>query len=76
MVLRYLSGTRQFGLCLTNEKGTLTGWANADWAGDTTDRKSTTGFVLQIGLSTVLWGATKQLCVTLSSTEAENVSLS
>lgn len=42
-------------------------YSNADWAGNPSDRKSTTGY-MAIG-----WSSKKQSTVTLSSTEAEYI---
>ena len=52
------------------------GSADADWARDVSTRKSTTGYLFQIGNGTVSWKTRRQSIVELSSTEAEYVSLS
>lgn len=49
---------------------------DADWAGDTDSRRSTTGFVLSFGGGIVSWASRRQQSVTLSSMEAEYVALS
>ena len=74
-VLRYLKGTQDFKLVYTrgNERP-LQGYADADWANDPTDRKSTSGFLLQVFGSTVFWSSKKQALVATSTTEAEYVS--
>ncbi|KAM4045526.1 uncharacterized protein ACNLHF_009382 [Anomaloglossus baeobatrachus] len=74
-VLRYLKETQGVNLKLSaagNLK--LTGYADADWAGDSQDRKSTSGYVFKIGESSISWSSRKQVSVALSSTEAEYVS--
>lgn len=73
--LRYLYSTADMKLTLGGA-GDLIGYADADWAGDKTDRKSNTGFVFQLGKGSISWTARKQQCVTLSSTEAEYVAIS
>ena len=51
----------------------LVGNSDSDWAGDTDDRKSTTGFVFHMGDTTFTWTSKKQPIVTLSTCEAEYV---
>lgn len=77
-VLRYLQGTKH--LCLEYRRNTdadpLVGFADADWGSDMDDRRSTSGYVFQVYGSTVSWTTRKQATISLSSTEAEYVSLS
>lgn len=76
-VLRYLKMTSQYRLRLGNKKDphSLIGFADADWAEDPTDRKSTSGYVFQFNGATISWASRKQSLVALSSTEAEFISL-
>uniref|UniRef100_A0A2N9GRB9 Integrase catalytic domain-containing protein n=1 Tax=Fagus sylvatica TaxID=28930 RepID=A0A2N9GRB9_FAGSY len=46
-------------------------YSDADWAGDPTDRRSTTGYCFLLGDSLISWRSKKQSVVTRSSTEAE-----
>ncbi len=49
-ILRYLQGTRNFGIVLGgSEEISLHGYSDADWGGDRDTRKSTTGYVFFIG---------------------------
>lgn len=77
-IIRYLAHTVDYRLKLgkKEEKFELAGYCDADWAGDTSDRKSCSGYVFRIGGATVSWASRKQGCVTLSTMEAEYVSLS
>jgi hypothetical protein len=49
-------------------------YADSDWAGGT-DRRSTSGFLIEVFGATVCWATKKQTTVALSSTEAEYVAL-
>lgn len=77
-VVRYLLATENYELKLGQQDRdlTLVGFSDADWAGDTTDRKSTSGFAYQLGGATVSWGSRKQCCVSTSTMEAEYIALS
>ena len=78
-VLRYFKGTVDYGLTYESTGSgeiLLQGYADADWAGDIATRKSTSGYVLKIGNSTVSWKSKRQNIVALSTTEAKYVSLS
>ncbi|KFD51284.1 hypothetical protein M513_07884 [Trichuris suis] len=71
-VIRYLAGSVCQKLRFSSEGNIkLTGFVDADWAGDHADRKSTSGYVFQIGHSTIAWSSKKQSVVAMSSTEAE-----
>ena len=78
-VLRYLKGTRTHGLCLGGDDkwrpGALEAWSDADWGGDLSDRRSTSGYVLKLYGSAVSWGTVKQKTVALSTAEAEYYAL-
>ena len=50
-------------------------YCDADWAGDQTDRKSTTGYVVRINNNTVSWSSRKQTTTSLSSAEAEYMAI-
>ena len=78
-VLRYLKGTKDLGIRYeagNNDNGELLGYCDADWAGDKSDRKSTTGFVFKYANGAITWRSKKQATVALSTAEAEYMSLS
>jgi transposase InsO family protein len=76
-VLRYLKGTTKHGILYSQKNsGECVGYSDADWAGDINDRKSTSGYVFQIGGAPVTWRSKKQACVALSTAEAEYIALS
>ena len=53
----------------------LTCYVDSDWAGDISDRKSVSGYIIKVFGNTITWITRKQNCVALSSTEAELVAL-
>lgn len=73
--LRYIKGTIDYRWVLNLTSSVLLGHADSDWAGSS-DRVSITGDITQIGSSTITWKGTQQKCLSISSTEAEYVSLS
>jgi Reverse transcriptase (RNA-dependent DNA polymerase) len=76
-VLRYLKGTIEHGILFNGNQGyNLVAYSDADWAGDTTDRKSTTGSLIKIADGPIYWRSTKQGGVSLSTTEAEYIAAS
>lgn len=76
-VLRYIKGTLELNLVYANKSDNIiSGYADADWGGDTTDRKSTSGFCLFVFGNVVLWSSKKQSTVAISTTEAEFIALS
>ncbi|PKU63244.1 Retrovirus-related Pol polyprotein from transposon TNT 1-94 [Dendrobium catenatum] len=70
-ILRYIRGTTQFGLPINGSSLTLQSNVDSDWAGDHTDRKSTTGYCNFLGTSLISWSVKKQTTIARSSTEAE-----
>ena len=76
-VLRYLKGTRTTGLQYSG--GTdmnLTGYSDADWAGDVTSRRSISGYIFICNGSAISWKSSLQATVALSTAEAEYMALS
>jgi hypothetical protein len=84
-VLRYLAGTKDVGLlfggrnegkpCDSRGHGGIAidvcAYADADWANNTGDRKSITGWVAKLNGDAVSWSSKKQRTVALSTCEAE-----
>ena len=80
-VLRYLASTQILALCLGSPSpcipSSLSGYiknvgcSDADWASDSVDQKSFSGYSIFFQGSLVSWSATKQKAIALSSTEAE-----
>uniref|UniRef100_A0ACD5W6V2 Uncharacterized protein n=1 Tax=Avena sativa TaxID=4498 RepID=A0ACD5W6V2_AVESA len=74
-ILRYIQGTLSYGCHYRTGHGkpVLTGYSDSDHAGDTGDRKSTSGQAFFLGDNIVTWTSQKQKIVAISSCEAEYV---
>ena len=71
-ILRYIKGTLFHGFCYSAQSPLiLHAFSDADWAGDLTNRKSTTGYCFLLGSFLISWQSKKQTHVARSSTEAE-----
>ncbi|XP_019186576.1 PREDICTED: uncharacterized protein LOC109181279 [Ipomoea nil] len=71
-VIRYVKGTSDLGLLVRRSVSTdIHAFSDSDWAGNPTDRKSTSGFAVYLGGNLVSWSCRKQRTVARSSTEAE-----
>ena len=71
-ILRYLKGTTSYGFHITRGSSfALHGFTDADWAGSIDDRKSTSGYLVFFGQTSISWKSSKQRTVARSSTEAE-----
>lgn len=78
-VVRYLNGSSNLQLRLGNDNAStgsgLIVYSDANWAQNIQNRKSTSGYVVQLYGSTIAWGCKRQTCVALSTTEAEYIAL-
>lgn len=75
-ILRYLKGAPGRGIFFKkNEHLRVEGYTDSDWAGDITDRKSTSGYFTFVGGNLVTWRSKKQKVVALSSAEAEFIGI-
>ncbi|CAN1340551.1 Retrovirus-related Pol polyprotein from transposon RE2 [Linum perenne] len=71
-VLLYLKGTPTHGITLHQSPiHNLSVFTDADWAGDASDRRSTSAYVTYLGPNIISWSSRKQRTVSRSSTEAE-----
>jgi hypothetical protein len=73
-IFRYLRGTTNLRLTFKGDLVYLTGYTDADWAGDPDTRRSTSGYVFNIGSGAISWSSKRQPTVALSTCEAEYVS--
>ncbi|XP_038982127.1 uncharacterized mitochondrial protein AtMg00810-like [Phoenix dactylifera] len=70
-VLRYIKGTLHHSLHFQSGPLVLSAFCDSDWAGDSIDRRSTSGFCIFLGSNLISWCAKKQPTVARSSTKAE-----
>jgi hypothetical protein len=76
-IFKYLKGTFNYGLIYDSSvTPKLRGYSDADYAGDTITRRSTSGFIFMMGDGIVAWCSQRQKSVALSTTEAEYIALS
>jgi len=74
-VLRYLGGTRKWRLTLGGRTSQLAVFTDADRGSHRDDLRSVGAYLIKIGDGVVSWKSKKQMCVSLSSTEAEYMAL-
>ena len=73
-ILRYLKGSLDFGLIFRGNKNDsfkLFGYSDADWAGNSNDRKSIGGYCFYLDNSLISHMSKKQKTVALSTAESE-----
>jgi hypothetical protein len=72
--MRYLKGTLDYGLrYVTYHEFELYGYSYSNWVGSIPNQNSTSTCFLSLGSSMISWSRRKQLCVALSTAEAEDV---
>ena len=74
-VLRYLRGTRDYGLHYGRYPAVLEGYTDANWISNKKALKSTSGYVFTLAGAAVSWKSSKQTVITHSTMEAEFVAL-
>lgn len=74
-LLRFIKGTLSHGLSYTPSSFDIHAFSDSNWAGDPSDRKSTSGYCVFLGSNLISWSSKKQPIVSRSSTEAEYWSL-
>ena len=76
-LLGYLKKHPSLGVTMkrNNQITQLKMYADADWAEDPDDRKSTTGFVICVDGNPVIWKSIKQTCISKSTMQAEYVAM-
>jgi hypothetical protein len=77
-VLRYVAGTQGYGLHYAkhgDDESKLISYNNVDMAGDVDTHKSTSGIIFFLCGNPITWQTCKQKAVTLSSCEAEYITV-
>ncbi|KAG9442375.1 hypothetical protein H6P81_018229 [Aristolochia fimbriata] len=73
-ILRYVHGTTKLGIFYSNSSAiALVGYSDADWAGNSDDRKITSGGCFYLRTNLVAWYCKKQNSIFLSTAEAEYI---
>jgi hypothetical protein len=76
-IMRYLKGTIKAKLLYSKDGNQeIVGYCDADWASDSDDRRSVTGYCFIKQNGPISWSSKRQKTVALSTTEAEYMSLS
>ncbi|XP_059073222.1 secreted RxLR effector protein 161-like [Cryptomeria japonica] len=71
-ILRYLQGSQNYGLKYSKtNQFSLVGYSDSDYAGDSTDGKSTSGYLMYLGSALISWRSKKQSVPATSSSEAK-----
>lgn len=71
-IFQYLKGTSSKGILLDGtDISVIRAFADADWAGTKSDRKSTSGCITFLGKSPICWSSKSQQSVSLSTMESE-----
>jgi site-specific DNA-cytosine methylase len=76
-VMAYIAGTLDMGIVYSRKKTNddndwrLEAFSDADWASETTSRRSRTGIILMMCGAPMLWKSHLQATISLSTTEAE-----
>ena len=74
-ILRYLKGTTNLGLMYEKtSEYTLSGFYDADYAGDKIERKSTSGNCQFLGKNLISWSSKRKSTISLSTAKAEYIS--
>ena len=76
-IFRYLRGTEDVQLTFGSAKATkVEGYTNSNYAGNTDNQKSTSGYIFTYGGGAISWRSKLQECVALSTTKAEDIATS
>ena len=75
-IFRYIKGSINIGIKFYKNSNLICkGYSDADWAGECKSRKSTSGYIFSFCGGPISWQSRKQSSVSLSTAEAEFISL-
>ena len=74
-VLKYLRGTINYNMCYSGFPSVLEGFNDANQIFDSSEMKSTSGYVFTLEGGTVSWKFAKQTCITRSAIKIEFITL-
>ena len=74
-IFGYVKATKKFGIWIGGEKKGLTGFVDADFAGDNDDQKSTSGSIFFLNDGNTMHGQVRNSNAVLFTTEAEYIFL-
>jgi hypothetical protein len=76
-IFKYLSKTKDLGIIYTREDNIdyLSGYCDADYAGDMATTKSTNGYIFYLAKGPIMWKSKLQSIIAQSTTEAEYIAI-
>lgn len=74
-ILRYLHGTTNAILHFARRKDNMVGYVNSNYVRDLDKRRSITGYLFNLGGTTISWKPTLQSTVVLSTTKAKYIAV-
>ena len=74
-VMRYLIGTKNYGLFYKKYPTVIESFSDADWNILSSDSLSTTGYIFTLGSDAICWKSKKQTIIANSTMEAELIAL-
>ncbi|KAJ9554969.1 hypothetical protein OSB04_009583 [Centaurea solstitialis] len=74
-VLGYLKRTSKLEMTYMSSSGILEGYSDASWIDQTSDSKSTSGWIFTLAGGAISWASKRQTCIAHSTMEAEFIAL-
>ena len=73
--MRYLIGTKSYGLFYKKYFAVIEGFSDVDWNTLLGDSLSSTGYIFTLGSGAICWKSKKQIIIANSTMEAELIAL-